>query len=204
MTQEEKPPFPNFIKAARKNNGITAKQLADKIGTTEATMSRLESGKQSLSQDWLLKISDALGIEVFELLTPRSHIAHTPIILNIRLHEPYVVKTSDNELISVINFPKHLIFNKEQQIYTLQGSLLKWLVVVPETKLSATKSIGKRFLIRGIVDDKHIEYSIRRLTLGKDGLFLVDNEGDPSRLSLRLEDDVVVDLRRIVATIEQE
>ena len=49
------------IRAERKKNGLTARELADKIGTTEATISRLERGITPPSPEIVLKISEVLG-----------------------------------------------------------------------------------------------------------------------------------------------
>ena len=45
--------------------GITQKELAEKIGTTEVTLSRATNGNTSL--DMVEKIANALGVEVAEL-----------------------------------------------------------------------------------------------------------------------------------------
>jgi transcriptional regulator with XRE-family HTH domain len=48
--------------------GITQKELAEKIGTTEVTLSRATNGNTSL--DMVEKIANALGVEVAELFAP--------------------------------------------------------------------------------------------------------------------------------------
>lgn len=58
----------NRIREFRQKLGLTAKNLAERVDTTEATISRIESGKQSLSQAWLQKISQALGVHIADLL----------------------------------------------------------------------------------------------------------------------------------------
>ena len=48
--------------------GITQKELAEKIGTTEVTLSRATNGNTSL--DMVEKIANALDVEVAELFAP--------------------------------------------------------------------------------------------------------------------------------------
>ena len=49
---------------ARKDKGLSQSQLASLIGTKKENISRLESGKQNVSLDLLLKVSSALNKEV--------------------------------------------------------------------------------------------------------------------------------------------
>jgi len=56
-----------FIREWRKHRGLTLQQLADRIGTTHATLSRLERGLQPYSQGLLEAIADALMVDVADL-----------------------------------------------------------------------------------------------------------------------------------------
>lgn len=46
----------------RAARGWTQRQLAEEIGTTHTVVSRIESGRQAVSVDTLLRLSDALGV----------------------------------------------------------------------------------------------------------------------------------------------
>lgn len=59
---------PTFIKQWRAFRGLTQAQLADATGLTDATISRIESGKISYTQDTLERISQALAVEPADLL----------------------------------------------------------------------------------------------------------------------------------------
>ena len=48
----------------RLKKGLTQKQLAQKIGTKQSAIARLESGNANLSIDFLVKIAKALDSEV--------------------------------------------------------------------------------------------------------------------------------------------
>ena len=48
---------PSNLKLHRKNNEMTISQLAERVGTSEATISRYESGKRNLPVDMAKKIS---------------------------------------------------------------------------------------------------------------------------------------------------
>ena len=52
----------NQIRLHRTRLGITQADLAARLGTTAATISRLETGDVSLSLDWLNRIAEALGL----------------------------------------------------------------------------------------------------------------------------------------------
>jgi transcriptional regulator with XRE-family HTH domain len=56
-----------FLSEWRENRGLTQKQLADRLKTTDMTVSRWERGKALLNTDALAAVSEALGIEPVDL-----------------------------------------------------------------------------------------------------------------------------------------
>lgn len=56
------------IKEIRKAQGMTAKVLAQKIGITESAINLYENGKRKPDYEMVLKLADALGCLVDELL----------------------------------------------------------------------------------------------------------------------------------------
>ena len=61
-------PERNYLRAWRELRRMTQAQLAEKIETTGAVISLLESGDRRLSDKWLRKLSPVLGIPVGYLL----------------------------------------------------------------------------------------------------------------------------------------
>jgi UDP-N-acetylglucosamine 1-carboxyvinyltransferase len=49
------------IKTARKAEGLTQSQLAEKIGNTKESVSRIETGRQNITYEMLEKIAQALN-----------------------------------------------------------------------------------------------------------------------------------------------
>lgn len=49
---------------ARLKSGLTQKALAQKIGTKQSAIARLEAGRENISIDSLEKISQALGVKI--------------------------------------------------------------------------------------------------------------------------------------------
>lgn len=60
------------LAAWRSSRGWTQEQLAERIGTTKATISKLESGARSMSEDWIKGYVSAFGIEPADLLRQPS------------------------------------------------------------------------------------------------------------------------------------
>ena len=58
----------NFIKALRTEQGLTQKQLAEKINVTDKAVSRWETGKGAPDVTLLLPLSQLFGVSVNELL----------------------------------------------------------------------------------------------------------------------------------------
>ena len=60
------------LTAARIEKGLSQQALADRVGTKRSNICRIESGRQNISLDTLLKISDALGKDVSFVLNERN------------------------------------------------------------------------------------------------------------------------------------
>ena len=58
-----------FIAAMRKSRGLTQEELGERLGVTNKTVSRWETGKYMPDIDKLQELSSLLGISVNELLT---------------------------------------------------------------------------------------------------------------------------------------
>jgi UDP-N-acetylglucosamine 1-carboxyvinyltransferase len=52
-----------LIRESRKAKGLTLKELGERIGVAESTVSLYESGKQNLTIETLKKVADALGLQ---------------------------------------------------------------------------------------------------------------------------------------------
>lgn len=58
----------NYLQAWREHRRLTQEQLGEKVGTTGAVISLLESGDRALSPKWLRRIAPVLGISIGWLL----------------------------------------------------------------------------------------------------------------------------------------
>lgn len=56
------------IRHFRKVRGLTQTELAEALGTTAATVSRLETADMTVSTDWLERLAAALDVDVRELI----------------------------------------------------------------------------------------------------------------------------------------
>lgn len=74
---EQTPLKPTFIKAWRKHRSLNQEWLADAIGITTASLSRIENGKQPYNQRQLEQIAKALKCDPADLLSqdPASPVA---------------------------------------------------------------------------------------------------------------------------------
>lgn len=56
------------IVKARIENGLTQQELAERIGTKQSNISRLESGEYNPSLDFIIKMAQGLGKEIHFVL----------------------------------------------------------------------------------------------------------------------------------------
>lgn len=53
-----------LLKTARKAQDITQEDLATRVGTKKSNISRFESGRYNPSLDFLIKVSNSLGLQL--------------------------------------------------------------------------------------------------------------------------------------------
>lgn len=58
----------NRIRQIRERLGWTARELAEKVGTTEQQICRLETGTRKLTVEWLLSLCGAMDVTADELV----------------------------------------------------------------------------------------------------------------------------------------
>lgn len=58
----------NRVRALRLERGLTTVELAERVGTSNQQIGRLERGERRLTQDWMSRLADALACEPWELL----------------------------------------------------------------------------------------------------------------------------------------
>ena len=73
-SRHDGPAHKNWIRELRQKLGLSTRTLAERVDTTGATISRFETGKQSLSQAWLQKIAAALGVSAADLLDDKPSV----------------------------------------------------------------------------------------------------------------------------------
>ena len=56
----------------RNATGLSQQAVAEKLGTYQSALSRLESGRANMSLDYLARLADALDSDVSICFTPRS------------------------------------------------------------------------------------------------------------------------------------
>ena len=59
----------NRLREIREAQGLTLEEVAEKLGTTATTISRLELGKRQMTENWQRRFADGLGVHITELLT---------------------------------------------------------------------------------------------------------------------------------------
>ena len=60
----------------RNASGLSQRAVAEKLGTYQSALSRLESGRTNVSLDYLARLADALDSDVSICFSPRSGMGH--------------------------------------------------------------------------------------------------------------------------------
>lgn len=61
----------NVVKTTRKKRGLSQSELASLVGCTQTHISSIEKGKKQVSVALAKKISEALKVDVTEILYPK-------------------------------------------------------------------------------------------------------------------------------------
>ena len=102
----------NFIASMRKERGLTQEGLGEKLGVTNKTISRWETGKYMPDIDKLQELSSCLGVSVNELLSGEK----------IESADDFVKKADEN-LVDVLNL--HCAFSLQEKIAFYKRKWLK-------------------------------------------------------------------------------
>jgi transcriptional regulator with XRE-family HTH domain len=65
---KKRPRQPTFVRQWRVHRGLTQEQLAERLRMSAAQLSRIETGKQPYTQDFLEAAAEELGVELASLL----------------------------------------------------------------------------------------------------------------------------------------
>ena len=93
-----------FIALNRKNKGLTQEQLAEKLGVTNKTVSRWETGKYMPDLSLLKPLSEELGITLNELLSGE------------KIEEEKIVENTEKNIINTIDYSSKEIENEHKKI----------------------------------------------------------------------------------------
>ena len=143
----------NRIREFRQKLGITTRDLAERLDTTGATISRLESGKQNLSQTWLQKIAQTLGVPIAALLDegPQIGTDFAPVIAMIedgKWLEEYLYEPARICSIPVVASDKWVAL--QLVAFAWAEPAKGWSIATELSKLQATNYIGKPFVVHRI------------------------------------------------------
>src|SRR3954451_20423041 len=90
----------SLVPHARRHRGLTQQQLADRLGTSQSAVGRIEQGGQNLTLDLLGRLFTALGSELIHLRPPG------PTRLGVEggrsLRGSVVVKSSKNAAVALL------------------------------------------------------------------------------------------------------
>lgn len=93
-----------FIALNRKNKGLTQEQLAEKLGVTNKTVSRWETGKYMPDLSLLKQLSEELGITLNELLSGE------------KIEKEKIVENTEKNIINTIDYSSQKVESEHKKI----------------------------------------------------------------------------------------
>jgi UDP-N-acetylglucosamine 1-carboxyvinyltransferase len=127
-----------LIRDARRHQGLTQSELADKLGTSQSAVARIEQGRQNLSLEMLARVGETLGSEFVSL--GHSGPQHLRIVGGTKLSGSIPVKTSKNAAVGLLcaamlnkgrttlrNLARIEEVNRIIEVLTSMGVKVRWL-----------------------------------------------------------------------------
>ncbi|MBR3536151.1 MAG: helix-turn-helix transcriptional regulator [Oscillospiraceae bacterium] len=124
----------NFLKQLRKENGFTQEQLGEKIGVTNKTISRWETGTYLPPVECLAMLSDIYKISINELVAAQ------------RLQKDEFENAADDNLSNALKLSESSFKKKEKRLTIIM--ILSTIIAIVLILLIPVKIIG---LIRGLL-----------------------------------------------------
>lgn len=107
-----------FIAFNRKNKGLTQEQLAEKLGVTNKTVSRWETGKYMPDLSLLKPLSEELGITLNELLSGE------------KLEKEKIIESAEMSLINTIDYTDNEIKKTKKTFTIILTAIIIFIAIV--------------------------------------------------------------------------
>ena len=130
-------PIAKIIQSLREERGITQAQFAERLGTTQSAIARIEKGEQNLTTEMIAKISDALNHDIVKISTGAINVE---IEGGKKLSGEIVTKTSKNGAMGLLcasllnkntttlkNVPKIEEVHRMIEVLESIGVSIKWV-----------------------------------------------------------------------------
>lgn len=190
----------NRIKELRTLKGLTCKQLADIIGTSDANISRVENGQRRLDLNWMKKISKALSVKPVELLPlewqPKG-INTINVVGHVQAGQWQEAGQWDPSDFYQIAIPDYSAY-EGKHLYALEvrgESMNKvfpngtCVVCVPINEWDEKIENGKRVIVeRKNPKDLTVEATVKEYIKNESGTYLVPQSTDPSFSSIKIDE----------------
>ena len=128
-----------FIALNRKNKGLTQEQLAEKLGVTNKTISRWETGKYMPDLSLLKPLSEELGITLNELLSGE------------KIEEQKIVENTERNILNTIDYSSKKVENEHKKISIILMILGAIISISALTIFNKESSWGSIYSIIGII-----------------------------------------------------
>jgi transcriptional regulator with XRE-family HTH domain len=196
---------PNRMRELRTAYGWSTQELANRVGTTHATISRLESGKQQLTQEWILRFAQVFGVRAGDIIEVDDKISYALVIGT--LHDPNNGSLFDRDEIYSIPVPGAVTrgggWTHHGEIFNAFETESGWLITSsearPVTALQHRKD-GATFVVEMRAPGRGDVLSARRFFASDTGgPGLETGEGDPALRWLPVSDKRVLTVWRVLA-----
>lgn len=159
-----------YIAGKRKDIGMTQRQLAEKIGMSDKSVSKWERGICLPDVSVYSELCQALGITINELFACED------------ISQENIVQKSEENIIEIASDSKHKQKRLKSVIFILISVLVVVISVTVKMRLIPTKP--QNFIVP--LDKDSVEMKTAEMLSGNDGIFIYNYTAEDEHVSLRI------------------
>lgn len=189
--------YANRIREFREQKGYKAEELAQIVGTTQASISRLEQGRQALTVEWLYRLAPVLGVRPADLLDRDDSIRYAYVKGDARKKLPEHWEFSPDRVYT-IPIPTAYSHFAGEPLDAFETDEQDWLIarLVP---FHNVRMPGTPVIVEMAKFESAGELSVRKSEMTSQGMVYTTDAGDPRDRWVLFTDHRIKTLWQIVA-----
>ena len=176
----------NRIRILRKERGLTQEEVAELVGTSFGTVSKLETGRRRLTSDWIARFAKAFDVPPTDIITEPLPVRRVPVTIVLQWghwardmqvpgFKPYDVAAEDLPEYRDVSLYGCELGDGHANLRYPETTVI---VMAPFDELDEELIVGKRYHVRRTRADGACQNTVMRLVQSEEGELWFTTESD--------------------------